>query len=147
MNAKFESLTVVAKPRRRTKTANIRRRFLAVEHMEERTLLSTSPIRIGSLGDSLTDEYAFYAPYRPAAQNWVQILSGSEARKRPTNSPSALTPIPSPGARRATTAMPRTGRAAAPPQSGPTSSERRRPWSTSTMAGIWASPFLSHRDC
>jgi hypothetical protein len=43
--------------------------------MEERTLLSAAPIRIGSLGDSLTDEYQFYAPDRTAAQNWVEILS------------------------------------------------------------------------
>ncbi len=43
--------------------------------MEERTLLATGPIRIGSLGDSLTDEYQFYAPYRTAAQNWPEILS------------------------------------------------------------------------
>jgi GDSL-like Lipase/Acylhydrolase len=43
--------------------------------MEERTLLSAAPIGIGSLGDSLTDEYQFYAPYRPAARNWVDILS------------------------------------------------------------------------
>jgi hypothetical protein len=43
--------------------------------MEERTLLSQAPIRIGSLGDSVSDEYQFYAPYRTAAANWVEILS------------------------------------------------------------------------
>src|SRR5947209_3147974 len=31
-----------------------------VEYCEDRVLLSTSPIRIGTLGDSLTDEYQFY---------------------------------------------------------------------------------------
>ena len=46
-----------------------------LEAMEDRTLLATSPIRIGSLGDSLTDEYQFYPPDRTAAQNWVEILS------------------------------------------------------------------------
>ncbi len=57
------------------RTASERRRFLGVEQMEQRTLLATDPIRIGSLGDSLTDEYQFYAPDRTAAQNWVEILS------------------------------------------------------------------------
>jgi hypothetical protein len=40
--------------------------------MEERTMLS---ITIAALGDSLSDEYQFYAPYLTAAQNWPEILS------------------------------------------------------------------------
>ena len=48
---------------------------LGIERMEDRTLLSAGPIRIGSLGDSLTDEYQFYPPHRPAASNWVETLS------------------------------------------------------------------------
>ena len=44
----------------------------SLERCEARTLLST--LRIGSLGDSLTDEYEFYGPDRTAARNWVQIL-------------------------------------------------------------------------
>ena len=56
-------------------------RFLEIEAMEERTLLAASPIRIGSLGDSLTDEYQFYAPYRTAAQNWPEILCGCVPRR------------------------------------------------------------------
>jgi hypothetical protein len=32
-------------------------------------------ITIAALGDSLTDEYQFYAPYRTAAVNWPDILS------------------------------------------------------------------------
>ena len=60
---------------KRTRKPPGRRAFLEFEQMEERTLLAASPIRIGSLGDSLTDEYQFYAPDRTAAQNWVEILS------------------------------------------------------------------------
>ena len=124
MNAISESLTHVAKPNGRPKTASRSRRLLAVEHMEERTLLSASPIRIGSLGDSLTDEYAFYAPYRPAGQNWVQILSGLRG-------PQATNQLTF-GAYSATVTQGETrnyGYAqnwvqAAPPRSGTTSSER-----------------------
>jgi hypothetical protein len=76
MNPIFESRTRAAKPHdHRTRAPGKRRQFLTVERMEERTLLSATPIRIGSLGDSITDEYQFYAPYRTAAQNWVEILS------------------------------------------------------------------------
>jgi len=32
-------------------------------------------ITIAALGDSLTDEYQFYAPYRTAAENWPEIIS------------------------------------------------------------------------
>jgi len=32
-------------------------------------------IAIAALGDSLTDEYEFYAPYRTAAENWPEIIS------------------------------------------------------------------------
>ncbi len=46
-----------------------------VEALEARTLMATGPIRIATLGDSLTDEYEFYAPDRTAARNWVQQLS------------------------------------------------------------------------
>jgi hypothetical protein len=53
-----------------------RRRFVVqLETLEQRTMLAASPLRIGALGDSLTDEYQFYAPDRTAAQNWVEILS------------------------------------------------------------------------
>ena len=48
-----------------------------LEPCEPRTLLST--LRIGSLGDSLTDEYQFYGPDRTAARNWVQILGTTRA--------------------------------------------------------------------
>ena len=48
-----------------------------LERFEARTLLST--LRIGSLGDSLTDEYEFYGPDRTAARNWVQILGNTRA--------------------------------------------------------------------
>jgi len=40
--------------------------------MEERTMLS---ITIAALGDSLTDEYQFYAPYLTAAENWPEIIA------------------------------------------------------------------------
>jgi lysophospholipase L1-like esterase len=40
--------------------------------MEARTMLS---ITVAALGDSLTDEYQFYAPDETAAQNWPEILS------------------------------------------------------------------------
>jgi lysophospholipase L1-like esterase len=45
--------------------------------MEERTLLSlpAGPVRVATLGDSLTDEYQFYAPDRTAAENWTEILA------------------------------------------------------------------------
>ena len=72
----FELLRIGRAQYGRAKTAFRRRRFVGVEQMEARTLLSAAPIRIGSIGDSITDEYQFYAPYRPAAQNWVEILSG-----------------------------------------------------------------------
>ncbi len=48
------------------------RRRLQFDTMETRTVLS---ITIAALGDSLTDEYQFYAPYRTAAENWPEILS------------------------------------------------------------------------
>jgi lysophospholipase L1-like esterase len=32
-------------------------------------------ITIAALGDSLTDEYRFYAPYRTSAENWPEIIS------------------------------------------------------------------------
>ena len=47
-------------------------RRLQFDTMERRTVLS---ITIAALGDSLTDEYQFYAPYRTAAENWPEILS------------------------------------------------------------------------
>lgn len=51
-----------------------------IESFEARTLLSTSgPLRIATLGDSLTDEYQFYGPDRPAARNWVETLSALRA--------------------------------------------------------------------
>jgi len=37
-------------------------------------MLTATPLKIASLGDSLTDEYALYPPDRTAAQNWVQTL-------------------------------------------------------------------------
>jgi lysophospholipase L1-like esterase len=43
--------------------------------LEARTMLTGAPLKIASLGDSLTDEYEFYPPNRTAAQNWVEILS------------------------------------------------------------------------
>ncbi len=46
-------------------------RRLELETLEERQMLS---ITIAALGDSLTDEYQFYAPYRTAALNWPEIL-------------------------------------------------------------------------
>lgn len=49
-----------------------RGRALVFDFLEERTMLS---ITIAALGDSLTDEYQFYAPYRTAAENWPEILS------------------------------------------------------------------------
>jgi len=48
------------------------RRRLSFDSLEERTMLS---ITIAALGDSLTDEYQFYAPYRTAAENWPEIIS------------------------------------------------------------------------
>jgi lysophospholipase L1-like esterase len=50
-----------------------RRGRLSVEALEPRTLLAA--IRIGTLGDSVTDEYQFYAPDRTAARNWVEQLA------------------------------------------------------------------------
>jgi hypothetical protein len=75
MTGNFEVGTRGGKRQGRANGPASRRRFLEIEAMEERTLLAASPIRIGSLGDSLTDEYQFYAPYRTAAQNWPEILS------------------------------------------------------------------------
>ncbi len=57
----------------------IRAHRLEVERFETRTLLAASPLRIGALGDSLTDEYAFYAPDRTAARNWVEVLSATRS--------------------------------------------------------------------
>jgi hypothetical protein len=37
--------------------------------------MAASPLRIGTLGDSITDEYVFYVPDRTAAHNWPMILS------------------------------------------------------------------------
>ncbi len=48
------------------------RRRLSFDALEDRTMLS---ITIAALGDSLTDEYQFYAPYRTAADNWPEIIS------------------------------------------------------------------------
>jgi lysophospholipase L1-like esterase len=48
------------------------RRPLQFDAMEQRTMLS---ITIAALGDSLTDEYQFYAPYETAADNWPEILA------------------------------------------------------------------------
>ena len=45
---------------------------LSFDSLEERTMLS---ITIAALGDSVTDEYQFYAPYRTAAMNWPEIIS------------------------------------------------------------------------
>jgi lysophospholipase L1-like esterase len=50
-----------------------------MEILEERTLLASSPIRIAALGDSITDEYQFYAPYRTGAENWSEILATARA--------------------------------------------------------------------
>lgn len=46
-----------------------------LDALEARTLLATGPIRVGVLGDSLSDEYEFYAPDRTAGQNWVEQLA------------------------------------------------------------------------
>src|SRR5262245_49226696 len=43
------------------------------DSLETRALLAA--LRIGVLGDSLSDEYQFYAPDRTAAANWVEQLS------------------------------------------------------------------------
>ena len=56
---------------------NSRRRFQP-EHcvpLEERALLSQFVGPVGTLGDSLTDEYQFYTPDRYDARNWVSILA------------------------------------------------------------------------
>lgn len=37
--------------------------------------MAASPLRLGTLGDSTTDEYEFYGPDRTAAANWPMILS------------------------------------------------------------------------
>jgi lysophospholipase L1-like esterase len=34
-------------------------------------------IRIGALGDSVTDEYRFYPPHRTRAANWVELLAST----------------------------------------------------------------------
>jgi lysophospholipase L1-like esterase len=47
----------------------------AVESMECRTLLSTQPLIIAALGDSLTDEYQFYGAATPTAPSYPAILS------------------------------------------------------------------------
>lgn len=47
------------------------------DSLEIRELLAA--IRIGVLGDSLSDEYRFYAPDRTAAANWVEQLSALRA--------------------------------------------------------------------
>jgi hypothetical protein len=36
-----------------------------------------SPVGIGALGDSYTDEYQFYSPDRSTARNWMEILSAT----------------------------------------------------------------------
>ena len=46
-----------------------------VEPLESRRLAAAHVLRIGSLGDSYTDEYRFYPPDRTHAQNWVQQLA------------------------------------------------------------------------
>jgi phospholipase/lecithinase/hemolysin len=58
-----------------TRERRTRGRRLGFDALEGRTMLSGAPLKIASLGDSLTDEYEFYPPDRTAAQNWVQILS------------------------------------------------------------------------
>jgi lysophospholipase L1-like esterase len=76
MSGNFQFLTRDGMHDGQAKKGRGRRRLvLELEQMEKRTLLSVGPIRIGSLGDSLTDEYQFYAPDRPTAANWVEILS------------------------------------------------------------------------
>lgn len=55
-----------------TKQSRDSRRRLQFDALEQRTLLT---INIAALGDSLTDEYQFYAPYRTAAENWPEIIS------------------------------------------------------------------------
>ncbi len=76
MRALYPSLAMYGRRRQEPVTGK-RRRRPEVERCEDRTLLSA--LRIGSLGDSLTDEYQFYAPDRTAAQNWVEILSQSRS--------------------------------------------------------------------
>ena len=68
----------------RQTSVNSRRRRPELETCEPRTLLATTgPLTIAALGDSLTDEYQFYSPDRPAAMNWVEILS--QARSSQVN--------------------------------------------------------------
>ncbi len=55
---------------------NSRRRFqpeLCLA-LEDRVVLSRFVGPVGTLGDSLTDEYQFYTPDRYDARNWVEIL-------------------------------------------------------------------------
>jgi hypothetical protein len=52
-----------------------RRLLPSLEACEARALMAASPLRIASLGDSITDEYVFYGPDRTAARNWPMILS------------------------------------------------------------------------
>ena len=46
------------------------------EALEPRVVLSHLA-RFGAVGDSLTDEYRFYAPDRSRARNWVETLAGA----------------------------------------------------------------------
>src|SRR5829696_8124156 len=60
-----------------------------VEALEDRVVLSpagqvaevhalaATPITVGALGDSYTDEYRSYTPDRALARNWVEILSAT----------------------------------------------------------------------
>jgi hypothetical protein len=54
------------------RSARTSRKRLGFDSLEERTMLS---ITVAALGDSVTDEYQFYAPYRTAAVNWPDIIS------------------------------------------------------------------------
>ena len=56
----------------RGRSSLIGRTRLSFDSLEERTMLS---ITIAALGDSVSDEYQFYAPYRTAAENWPEIIS------------------------------------------------------------------------
>jgi hypothetical protein len=74
-NERFTASTISIssrRPSRSAKPARANRWRLSFDSLEERTMLS---ITIAALGDSVTDEYQFYAPYRTAAANWPEIIS------------------------------------------------------------------------
>lgn len=50
----------------------------AVAHIRQ-VRLERGPATIGVLGDSLSDEYAFYPPDRSQARNWVELLANRRA--------------------------------------------------------------------